>query len=223
MRLAVALGEVTQLDLLWLPQPVAEENGGVVRFQTNVMGWDGSLSVGKYVRDFVAGFDLVGDVGPVGVHAEGAYTLEWLATGRLGDHFFRGVAGVDFKPHEKLVVTVEYAFNGYGSRDASRYVAILSSKRALRGEVFGAGMHVLAAAASLRVDDLLSGSLSVLCNVTDPSALAFAALEYAFTQTVLLRAGAYVPMGRPPVNGTLRSEYGSGAFGAFAQVGLYLP
>lgn len=223
VRLAVALGDTTQLDLLYLPQAVPEENGGVVRFQTNVAGWDGSLSFGKYVRDFVAGFDVVGDVGPVGVHAEGAYTVEWLATREVGDHFFRGVAGFDFKPHEKVVVTAEYAFNGYGSRDASRYAQILTSKRAQRGEVFGAGMHVAAVAASFIANDLLTASVSVLCNVTDPSALAFAAVEYSFTQSVLVRAGAYVPIGRPPDASGLRSEYGSGAYGAFAQVGVYVP
>lgn len=230
VRLAVALGDTTQLDLLWLPQPKPEDNGGVVRFQTNLLGWDGSLSAGKYVRDFVFGFDLVGDVGPVAVHAEGAYTLEWLESGGLGEHFFRGVAGVDFRPHEKVLVTAEYAFNGYGSRDASRYAQILTSRRALRGELFGAGMHVLAVATNFRANDLLSASLSVLCNVTDPSALAFAAVEYSLTQVVLLRGGAYVPIGRSPnpaeletESRGLRSEYGSSPFGAFAQVGIYVP
>ncbi len=233
-RLAVALGETTQLDVLYLPQPRPEDNGGVVRFQTNLYEWDGSVSFGKYVRDLVAGFDLTGDVGAVAVHAEGAYTLELLGmdTGTLtiGDHFFRGVLGADFKPHEKVILTTEYSFNGFGSRDPARYAAILSSERALRGEVFGAGMHVLAAAASVQANDLLSAQLSVLCNVTDPSALAFASVEYSLAQAVLVRAGAYVPVGKGPDPSAfstpsrgLRSEYGSGAYGAFVQVGLYVP
>ncbi|MBL8956336.1 MAG: hypothetical protein JNK82_36520 [Myxococcaceae bacterium] len=223
VRLAIALGETTQLDLLWLPQLVAEEHGGVARFQTNVLGWDFSISAGKYVRDFVVGFDLVGDVGPVNVHAEGAYTIEWLKAGAVGEHFFRGVAGADWRPHEVVMLTLEYSYNGYGTTDPSRYVQVLTSVRARRGEVFGAGKHVVAAAASWRANDLLSTSLAVLCNVADPSAVAIASLEYSFTQRVLVRAGAYVPMGRPPVNGQLKSEYGSGAFGAFAQVGVYVP
>ncbi len=223
VRLAIAINETTQLDVLWLPQAVAEEHGGVVRFQTNLRGWDASLSAGKYVRDFVFGFDLVGDLGPVNVHAEGAYTIEWLKTGDIGARFFRGVAGADYRPHEKVMLTLEYSFNGYGTTDPSKYVQVLTSARARRGEVFGAGKHVVAAAASWRVDDLLSGSLAVLCNVADPSAVAIASVEYSFTQSVLLRGGAYVPMGRGPVDGQLRSEYGSGAFGAFAQVGVYVP
>lgn len=223
VRLAVALGDTTQLDLLYLPQPVLEENGGVARFQTNLKGWDGSLSAGKYVRDFVFGFDLVGDVGPVGVHAEGAYTVQWLARGAVGEHFFRGVVGADARPFEKLVLTAEYAFNGFGSTDASKYLALLTSARARRGEVFGAGQHVVAVAASWLASDVFTGTLSVLCNVTDPSALAFASVEYAFTQSVLIRAGASVPIGRRPNAAGLRSEYGASPFAAFVQAGLYIP
>lgn len=218
VRLAIALGETTQLDLLYLPQRVAEENGGVVRFQTNLKGWDGSVSAGKYVRDFVIGADLAGDAGPLGVHAEGAYTIEWLPSG-VGDHFFRGVVGADWRPFDKLVLTAEYAFNGYGSTDASQYLRILTSPRAQRGEVFGAGQHVLAIAASYLYSDVLTGTLSVLCNVTDPSALAFGTVEYSVTQTVLVRAGLSVPIGRR----ALRSEYGSSPFSGFVQVGLYIP
>ena len=74
-----------------------------------------------------------------------------------------------------------------------------------------------------------------------------ASLEYAFTQSVLIRAGGYLPIGRGPdphvftqltpadvqtqspayqaalATRGLRSEYGSGAYGAFLQVGLYVP
>ncbi len=217
VRLAIALGETTQLDLVYLPQLVPDDNGAVARFQTNLKDWDVSVSAGKYVRDFVIGADVVGDLGPIGVHGEGAYTIG------PRDHFFRGVVGADARPHEKLVVTLEYAYNGFGSTDASQYLAILTSERARRGEVFGAGAHGVAAAASYLASDLLTAQLAVLCNVTDPSALVILSAEYAFAQSVLLRAGASVPVGRPPNVRGLRSEYGSGPFSAFVQVGVYVP
>lgn len=219
VRLAVALGETTQLDLLWLPQLVAEENGGVARFQTNVKGWDVSVSAGKYVHDVVVGGDVVGDLGPIGVHAEGAGTIA-LDT---DERFFRGVVGADARPHEKLLLTAEYAYNGFGTTDASQYLAVLTSDRARRGEVFGAGAHVLAVAASLLANDLLSAQLAVLCNVTDPSALAILSAEYSFAQNVLVRGGLSVPIGRPPNASGLRSEYGSSPVSAFLQVGVYIP
>lgn len=251
VRLAIALGDVTQLDLLYLPQLKPEDNGAVARFQTNLKGWDVSVSAGKYVRDLVFGADVVGDLGPIGVHAEGAYTVELLGLGTssvsVGEHFFRGVIGAEAKPHEKWVLMAEYSFNGFGTTDPRKYASILSSARVIRGEVFGAGQHQAALAASFLADDLLSLSLSVLGNLTDPSAMLIPSLEYSFTQTVLIRAGAYVPLGRGPdphvydgltqadvltnsenfraatASRGLRSEYGASTYGAFLQVGVYVP
>lgn len=243
VRLAVPLGEVTQLDVLFLPQLKPEDLGGVVRFQTNWKGFDGSLSVGKYVKDLVVGADLVGDLGPVGVHAEGAYTIELLGLGAgpvtVGEHFFRGVIGAEVKPHEKLILLAEYAYNGFGTNDPRELARVLSSPRVIRGEVFGGGKHQAAIAANFMANELLSLNLAVLGNLADPSVLIIPSLEYSFTQTVLVRAGASLPFGaRPnrsvydgltpqealvePTRG-LRSEYGSSAWSAFAQVGLYLP
>ncbi|MHB8876523.1 MAG: hypothetical protein ACYC8T_22740, partial [Myxococcaceae bacterium] len=185
VRLAVALSEVSQLDLLYLPQRALEDNGGVVRVQANLLGWDGSLSLGKYVRDIVAGADLVGDLGPIGVHAEGAYTLELLdlreGPVRVGEHFFRGVVGAEARPHEKVLVMAEYSYNGFGTTHPSEYARTLSSPRVVRGEIFGAGKHSAALGASLLASDLLTAQLSVLCNLTDPSALLIPSVEYSIT------------------------------------------
>lgn len=251
VRLAVALGSTTQLDLLYLPQQKPEDNGGVARLQGNVKGWDGSVSVGKYVHDVVIGADLVGDVGPLGVHAEGAYTLGFDGFGTskltLGEHFFRGVAGVDWRPHDKWILMAEYHFNGFGADEAADYAAKLSSARVVRGEIFGAGKHYAAISASFLATDLLTASATVLANLADPSALIVPAVEWSFEQTVLLRFGGYVPIGAAPDatvfssltrNDALtlspafgsaqrslgiKSEYGAATWGAFVQVGLYVP
>lgn len=251
VRLAVALGDVTQLDLLYLPQQKAEDNGGVARLQTNVLGWDGSVSFGKYVNDLVVGADFVGDVGPIAVHGEGAYTVSLSGLGTssvaVGEHFFRGVAGVDWRPHDKLLVMAEYYFNGFGADSPAGYAQKLSSARVVRGEVFGAGRHYVGVSASWMQDELLTFSLSSLVNLTDPSAMVIPALEYWFEQNVIVRAGGYVPLGARPDQTVftgltpqdvltaspaflsasrtlgLTSEYGASAWGAFVQVGLYVP
>lgn len=251
VRLAVALGDVTQLDLLYLPQQKAEDNGGVARLQTNVLGWDGSVSFGKYVNDLVVGADFVGDVGPIAVHGEGAYTVSLTGLGTsnvaVGEHFFRGVAGVDWKPHDKLLIMAEYYFNGFGADSPVGYAQKMSSDRVVRGEVFGAGRHYAGVAASWAQNELLTFSLSGLVNLTDPSAMLIPALEYWFEQNVIVRAGGYVPLGARPDKTVftgltaqdvltasdafvtasktlgLKSEYGSSTWGAFVQVGLYMP
>ncbi|MFO0599748.1 MAG: hypothetical protein U0228_30855 [Myxococcaceae bacterium] len=252
VRVAVPLGETGQLDLLYLLQQDPADMGGVARAQLNVLGWDGSISVGKYVDDLVFGADVVGDVGPIGVHAEGAYTVQLtgLKGGGpvgLGEHFFRGVISGEWKPLEHVVLMAEYSFNGYGTNDPSKLAGVLSSARVVRGEIFGGGMHQLALAGVFTVNELLTAQVSVLGNLADPSALVIPSVEYSLTPNVLLRAGAYVPLGRAPdatvftslgpldvamqsdafrsaiASRGLKSEFGSSSFGGFAQVGVYLP
>lgn len=166
---------------------------------------------GKYVRDAVLGADFSGDVGPLGVHGEGAWTLplegldDGLANVSVGRHFLRAVVGVDWRPAEKWVLFAEYHFNGWGTRDAARYVETLRSDRVTRGEVFGAGRHYAGLVVAWQASDLLSVQATALANLQDPSALVVPALEYWLEQSVLLRAGGYVPIGRPPDPAALRS------------------
>lgn len=249
VRLAVALGELTQLDLLFLPQQRLEDLGGVARLQTNLAGWDASLSIGRYVRDVVIGADVAGDLGPLGAHAEGAYTLELLGLDgqspvRVGEHFFRGVVGLDGRPMESLLLFAEYAFNGYGTNDSSQIARVLSSARVVRGEIFGAGRHLGALGLAWLATDLLTTQLTCLVNLTDPSVMLIPSLEYSLGQRVLLRFGGSVPIGATPslaaltpddvlqnspafqsavATRGLRSEHGSSPWGLFAQVGVYLP
>ncbi|HEY3446151.1 MAG TPA: hypothetical protein VGK67_07290 [Myxococcales bacterium] len=249
VRVSVQLGSTGLLDALWLPQQRAADNGGVLRGQLNLGGYDFSLSAAKYVSDVVFGADLSGDLGPLGVHAEAAYTLG--ITGWSGgplkveERFFRGVGGLEWRPHEKLILLAEYYFNGFGATQASGYLAKMKSDRVSRGEIFGAGQHYLGLVASWLASDLLSANLTVLGNLQDPSAMLVPVLEYSVEQSVLVRVGGFIPIGKGPdphalqalgasdVLGRtaafqdavstlgLRSEYGTSAGGAFVQVAVY--
>lgn len=234
---APLFSRTAQLDVLWLPRKAPEENGGAVRAQVNVGGYDVSLSAAKYVNDLVAGGDFSGDLGPVGVHGEAAYT--WGDDQRA----LRAVVGAEVKPTSKIVLTAEYYFNGFGAPDASGYLAALSSPRAQRGEIFGAGRHYAGVAASYAFSELLTLQLLSLVNLQDPSAELVPVLEYWFEQSVILRAGAFLPIGPSPDPSALRgrtaeelgppalqeavstlglrSEYGLLSWGATVQVGVY--
>ena len=122
-------------------------------------------------------------------------------------------------------------------------MAALSSPRARRGEIFGAGRHYAGVAASYALTDLLTLQLVALVNLQDPSAQLLPVVEYWFEQSVILRAGAFIPLGLAPdpsalrgLTGAdaeapavqqalstlgLRSEYGLTSFGVLAQVGFY--
>jgi hypothetical protein len=250
-RVSIGLGDTSQLDLLWLPQVVAADNGGVIRGRTNLWGWDFSATVAKYVRDLVLGADFSGELSVLGVHGEAAWTLPLLGLDgsgplRVDKGFVRAVAGVEWRPLEKLLLSAEYYFNGFGATSPAGLLAVLRSDRVVRGEVFGGERHYLGLVATLLASDLVTVSATVLGNLTDPSLLLVPALEYSFQQHALLRVGGYLPLGRgvdTTVLGGLtgadalagsaawqralatlgaRSEYGLSPYGLFVQVGLYL-
>ena len=228
VRAAIPFGATTHLQLLWLPLPDLRDQGAVARLQVNAGGFDIAPSAAKYVRDTVIGLDVAGDLGPLGVHGEAAWTraLDLDARGNRDD-FVRAVVGADARPRDDVVVTAEYYFNGWGVTDPAGYLAVLSSDRVQRGEVFGAGRHYLGGSAVWRTSELLSLGGTALVNLADPSALVIPSLEYWAEQKVLLRAGGYLPIGRRPTAAVpqdlaLRSEYGAAPFGVFAQLAIYL-
>ncbi|MCC7112675.1 MAG: hypothetical protein IT382_25515 [Deltaproteobacteria bacterium] len=255
-RLSLPLHETTQMEILWLPQPTLEDQGFVVRVQTNLWQTDVSGSVAKYVDDLVLGADLAGDLGPLGVHGEVAWTLPVvdlrldepdpeLGGARVEGDFVRAVAGLDWRPLEELVLGGEYYFNGFGAADKEDIVSVLASPRVVRGEVFGAGRHYAGLVASWLADELLTLSASAVVNLTDPGVLFVPALEYWVEQSVLLRAGGFVPVAEgvdveqfrrlgpadlitdsdafARARRTLgaRSEHGLSPAGAFVQLGAY--
>jgi hypothetical protein len=222
----------------------------VVRVQANTKGFDISGSVAKYVSDVVVGADTAGDIGPLNVHVEVAYTtgLQNLGTNKpveIGDRFVRGVAGADWRPSEAWILGLEYYFNGFGASDPAGYVDKLRSDRVVRGEVFGAGRHYTGFSANWKAADLLTLQTLLVTNLADPSALVLPVAEYWAKQNVIVRLGGYVPIGSRPDAGLLRgvtvsdvvgntiafqsatsslglrSEYGASPWGAFVQVGIY--
>lgn len=250
VRYSAPLGKTSFVDLMYLPQKQGWAQGVAARVQANARGVDLSVSAAKYVSDVVFGAEMAGDAGPLGVHAEAAYTLGLinLGTGKpvaVGERFVRGVAGVDWRPAEGWMLGAEYYFNGFGVADAAGYAGKLQSDRVVRGEVFGAGRHYTGFSVSRKATPLLTLQALVITNLQDPSALVIPVGEYWAKQNVIVRAGGYAPLGSRPdaallqrvtlsdvVGGTgaflsaisslgLRSEYGASPWGAFLQVGVY--
>jgi len=237
VSLALPLSETSLVDVIWLPQQKAADQGGVVRAQTNLAGYDFSISVAKYASDIVFGADTAGDIGPLGAHAEAGYTLGLSGLDSSGpitlsQQFLRAVAGLDWKPASGWMVTGEYYYNGFGATNPAQYFLKMRDPLETSGEVFGAAQHYVGVAAAWKTTELLTLNASLIANVRDPSAILFPVAEYWFEQHVLVRFGAYIPLGKQPdpravtnvQNAAalgLRSEYGASPAGLFAQVGLH--
>jgi hypothetical protein len=244
VRVSVPVGVLGGLELLWLPQQRPDDQGFVARARGNLSGVDLSTTAAKYVDDFVLGADVAFDLGAFGVYAEGALTLP---IARPDDAFGRAVAGGMWRPTEALVLTGEAYWNGFGAADADDIVTVLQDPRVVRGEVFGAGRVYGGLVASYAVDELTSLSSTTIVNVFDPGLLWVPAVEVWLEQQVLLRAGGFVPLAagvdvdrfraltpQDLLQGSdafqslttgfgARSEYGLQPYGAFVQLGAYLP
>jgi hypothetical protein len=250
VRYTLPLGKTSFVDVLYLPQQESWAQGGVARVQANTKGFDVSASVAKYVSDVVFGADTAGDIGPLGVHAEAAYTLGLTNLGgpesaQVGEQFLRAVVGCDWRPAKDWMIVAEYYFNGFGATDPAGYAGKMRSQRALAGELYGAGRHYLGLSAVRKQTDLLSLQMLVLTNLTDPSVMVIPTSEYWAAQHVLIRIGGYIPLGARPTAAAiqnltvsdvltaspayvaavssmgLRSEYGSAGWSVFAQVGVH--
>ena len=234
-RVSVPIGDLTMIDLIWLPVDRPEDHGGVVRFRSNLWEWDLSLSAAKYVDDLVAGVDFVGDIGEVAAHGEAAYTRQLYDVDAAEgqdvelEQFLRAVAGVDWMPDDEVMLGLEYHYNGHGTTDEDEYLEKLQSPRIARGEVFGIGQHYVAVTTAWMTNELVTLSGVVIANVVDPSFMVMPFLEYWMEQSVILRVGGYISLGKAPevVDGSslpslkLRSEYGANPHGLFLQVGTY--
>jgi hypothetical protein len=249
LRYSVPLSATALLDVLFLPQQHGANEGGAARAQFNVGGFDLSFSLAKYTTDLVAGADFAGDIGPVSIHGEAAYTVSLGGLGtssvKISDQYLRAVAGADWMPISHLTLSLEYYFNGFGATNPAGYLAKLTSPEEETGEVFGAGRHYLGFAVGYGVTDLATISTTAILNLQDPSCEIVPAVEWWFEQNVLIRAGGYIPVGQGPnpaalraltttdvLTGSaaftsaissygLRSEYGAAPGGLFAQVGVY--
>jgi hypothetical protein len=250
VRYTLPLGKTSFADFLYLPQQKGWAQGGVARVQANTKGFDVSASVAKYVSSVVFGADTAGDIGPLGVHAEAAYTLGLTNLGgpesvQVGEQFLRAVVGCDWRPAKDWMVIAEYYYNGFGATDPAGYAGKMRSQRAVAGEVYGAGRHYLGLSAIRKQTDLLSLQTLVLTNLTDPSVMVIPSSEYWAAQHVLVRVGGYIPIGARPTAAAiqsltvsdvltssaayvaavssmgLRSEYGSAGWSVFAQLGVH--
>jgi hypothetical protein len=250
VRYTLPLGKTSFADFLYLPQQERWAQGGVARVQANTNGFDVSASVAKYVSDVVFGADTAGDIGPIGVHAELAYTLGLAnlggpGTAEVAERFLRAVVGCEWRPAKDWMLVAEYYFNGFGAASPAGYAGKMRSQRALAGEVYGAGRYYLGLSAVRKQTDLLSLQMLVLANLADPSVMAIPVAEYWAAQHVLVRIGGYIPLGARPTADAiriltvedvlttspayvaatsslgLRSEYGSAGWSVFAQVGFH--
>jgi hypothetical protein len=179
---------------------------------------------GWFHRDIVGGVFVTADVRGTGVRAEVAYTDSGDPADAELDRsrFWRASAGFDRQLTPTLSVSVEGAWNGFGTSDVGGYARVAATDRVRRGEVASLGQWYVGASAGWQAHPLLMVTATVLANVGDGSVLLLSQAEWSLGDNVAFTLGAIIGLGPgPAADGRLRSEYGAAADAVYAALRAY--
>jgi hypothetical protein len=129
--------------------------------------------------------------------------------------------GFDRQLTPTVAVSVEGAWNGFGTSNVDRYEQVAASDRVRRGEVTSLGQWYVGASASWQAHPLLVLTAAVLANLNDGSVMMLPQAAWSLGDNVVLELGGVVGLGPgPAADGQLRSEYG-GVDAVYAAIRLY--
>jgi len=209
-----------------------ERSAAFVRLRGYVGTMDAALLAGKRAEDEFAALVVSSAVADAEVHAE-------LAAFRVPDPhpdggvlsndrvLAKGVLGASytFDVGRGLTVLGEVHHSGFGVADTDelsrRFAAPALQERLLRGDMQIIGRWALGLQVSYPVSDVVSVSCSLVENPSDGSGMASPSVEWFATENTTVSVTGFLPWGRGPEDGELRSEYGGSPHSLFAQVALY--
>jgi hypothetical protein len=173
---------------------------------------DVGLMGGRFHRDTVAGGFFTSDVSGTGVRGE----INWTQSGDEADRprdrqtFWRAAVGVDRQLLPTVSLTLEFSFNGYGTSEASEYLALAGADRIVRGEINALGRGYAGMSTAWQFHPLGTLSNGLLLNWQDPSALWIPTCSWSTGNNSVFLLGAQVGLGKELLpQGVPRSEYGS--------------
>ena len=194
-------------------------------------GWDLAL-LGLWLGgDRVAGLSVAGTLSELSIYSDFSYT--WRAQrGALAeadaargetDPFIRAVIGGDWSWSAAGggQVNVEFAWLGDGAATAEAYLNSALDPRALRGERWLLAQRYLSLSARQSLTPLVSGALSVIANLQDPSALIGPALSWSISDESSANLGGYLGFGEGVEGFAPRSEFGALSWLTFVMVSAY--
>jgi hypothetical protein len=231
-RVEVRLSRTGSLELIGVAGEGWDESAVLGRVRGYLGTIDGELILGKRARDAMAAGIVSAAVGDAEAHAEIACfdTPEpqpdggFLGRDHLAVTALLG-ASYTFDTGNGLTLLGEYHYSGLGVEDIEDAALRLEDPdfqdRVLRGDTRILGQHVAALQASYPVTTTWSAALLLLQSPVDGSGLLTPSVRWDLTQAATLIASAYLPWGKAPSDGNLRSEYGGSPTSVFVQFNLY--
>jgi len=193
---------------------------------------DGELLLGKRAEDTMLAGSVSAAILDAEVHLELAVfdTPEAQPDGGLfgNDHLVgKGVLGASytFDVGNGLTLLGEYHYSGFGVKDIEDAISRLTEpafqERYLRGDMQILSRHAMALQLTYPFNDAWTGALFALQNPVDGSGLVSPSLSWDLAENVSLVASGFIPWGKQPSDGQLRSEYGAAPKSLFLQLSMY--
>jgi hypothetical protein len=228
VRTDIKLTERSSIDLVGAFDRTLNDSA----FAARARGYAGTVDLevvgGRRAQDLFAGMTTSAAVGDAELHAE-------VAVFRVP----ADAAPDDFHPVWKVVVGgsyrfpigsgilayTEYHYSGFGAAHPEDIRALVSTpsfvERFIRGDLQILSRHAVGVTGSYEVSPEVAWSGQWLLNPSDHSGIVAPGLTYTFSDAVSLLATFYLPYGRPPEDGVLRSEYGAASLSGLLQLRLY--
>ncbi|HEX9811833.1 MAG TPA: hypothetical protein VGA88_07085 [Burkholderiales bacterium] len=168
------LGPLSRLSLAYAPQRDTPSSRGV-HYRTNVASTDVALLLGEFRGDRVAGIDMVGRIGEGGLRLEAARTERGA-----GVDFSRAVAGFDYAFANTLVLSIEYYYNGEGTKEQGQY----DFARLQAGSIQNVARRYIGVQALYDITPLLRSDNALIVNSDDGSRFFSPRLVYSVASNV---------------------------------------
>jgi len=216
LRVRVPLGMMSEIDAGYLPGKdfEAENSAGWANLKLYALETDVTLVL-VGMREFAfAGVDIARAIRGAGTWLEFGYfgSHEFFTDGSDsdGDGYFRLTAGADYSFTGKLYGFAEYHYSGAGECSPRNYAENYSKSAFQRGGVFLNAQNYIIPGAFYQFTPLLTGSMSLIYNICDNSALISPSIEHNFAQDVYISAGAHIGFGKGGIDFPhVESEFGS--------------
>ena len=225
VRADVKLTERSSLDLVAAFGDTLDRSA----FGVRARGYAGSIDVelvgGRRAEDLFGGVTSSAAVGDAEVHGEAAAFR--VPSGVGHDVVWKAVIGGSYRfpIGSGILAYAEYHYSGFGAAHPDTIAALLMTpsflERFVRGDMQILSRHAIGVTGSYEASPEVTCSGQWLHSPGDGSGILAPALTYTFTDAMSLLGAAYVPYGRPPDRGRLRSEYGAAPLSGLLQLRLY--
>lgn len=216
LRVEVPFGDLSGLSLVAVPDRDFQHMSGGFRLKGNLGNFDLSVCGIKQMNSdlelaglptrIIAGADLAGQIGDVGIWLEGAAINPVYKNTNYTDFdsiYAQIDAGIDYTFVNGIYLMAEYYYNGLGEKDYKDY-NISGLINQMMGQMSGFGQHYLMAGFTKDFLDFFLFSTFGLVNFTDQSAMILPALDYTFSDNISLKLQGQIAVGDKK-----KSEYGS--------------